>query len=60
MNEMLKHWYRIRDKRYTVKDKIKNLFWVIRHPLLTIRLAHYAIKVLAVSGAGIEDVTRRR
>lgn len=59
MKQMLKIWYQTRDKRYTTRDKIKNFFWVIRHPLLTVRLAHYAMKVLASSGVGIEDITRR-
>ena len=59
MNQMLKVWYQTRDKEYSMMDKIKNFFWMIRHPLLTVRLAHYAIKVLASSGAGIKDIRRR-
>lgn len=59
MNNMEKVWYQTRDKRYTMRAKIKNFLWVIRHPLLTIRLAHYAVKVLVASGVDIEDVSKR-
>lgn len=42
-----------------MKEKTKNFLWIIRHPLLTVRLAHYAMKVLASSGADIKDISRR-
>jgi len=60
MKNVEKLWYQTRDKRYTMKDKIKNFFWVVRHPFLTVRLSHYALKVLAAYRVDIEEIRRRR
>ena len=60
MKKLVKLWYQTRDKKYTIKDRIKNFFWVVRHPFLTVRLSHYALKVLRTYHVGIKDMTRRR
>lgn len=59
MKKLEKLWYQTRDKRYTMRDKIKNFLWMIRHPFLAVRLSHYALKVLAAYGVDIEDVRER-
>ncbi len=59
MKKLEKLWYQTRDKRYTMKEKIKNFLWIVRHPFLTVRFAHYAMKVLAAYGVDIEDITKR-
>ena len=60
MKKLVKLWYQTRDKNYTIKDRIKNFFWVVRHPFLTVRLSHYALKVLRTYHVDIEDLYRRR
>ena len=59
MNKMRELWYQTRDKKYSMKDHIKTFFWVVRYPFLTVRLAHFAVKVLVVSGMDIKETYRR-
>ena len=44
--DLEKIWIETRVRKSSVRDRIKSFFWCVSHPVLTARLAHFAVKIL--------------
>ena len=44
--DIQKKWKETVERRPPLRDRVKSFFWFITHPVMTARLAHFAVKVL--------------